>query len=32
MISGVGIVEQTLQLVGGANLLHFDFVPSFDGG
>ena len=30
MVSGVGIVQQTLQLVGGVNLLHFDFVPALD--
>jgi hypothetical protein len=30
MVTGVGIVQQTLQLVTGANLLHFDFVPSLD--
>ena len=30
LVSGVGIVQQTLQLVTGADLLHFDFVPSLD--
>src|SRR5215469_444030 len=30
MVRGVGIVQQTLSLVTGANLLHFDFVPLLD--
>jgi hypothetical protein len=32
MIGGLGIVQQRLQLVGGTNLIHFDFVPTLDGG
>jgi hypothetical protein len=30
MVSGVGIVQQTLQLATSANLPHFDLVPSLD--
>jgi hypothetical protein len=32
MANGVGVVQQRLQLVGRVNFLHFDFVPSLDGG
>lgn len=30
--NGVGVVQQRLQLASGINFLHFDFVPSLDGG
>lgn len=32
IVCGFGIVQQSLRLFGGVNFLHFDFVPSLDGG
>lgn len=32
MVNGVGVVQQRLRLIARADFLHFDFVPSLDGG